>query len=246
MSQNGEVKMEIKILFDNYTQDRSKFEMGWGFSCLINEDVLFDTGEDGDLLVKNVKAMGVDANKIQKIVISHDHYDHTGGLYGFLRQYPGKEVYILSSFREEIKIIIKKGGGKYIINDEFKELHPNIFTTGLIKGVYMGGTMPEQSLIVKMEKGLIVITGCSHPGIVTILERVKEFFPQEKIFAVLGGFHLLDKGKREIDYIIEKFKSLGVEKVGPTHCTGWEAIKAFQEAYGDNFLSLGAGATLTF
>ena len=97
-----------------------------------------------------------------------------------------------------------------------------------------------------MEKGLIVITGCSHPGIVTILERVKEFFPQEKIFAVLGGFHLLDKGKREIDYIIEKFKSLGVEKVGPTHCTGWEAIKAFQEAYGDNFLSLGAGATLTF
>ena len=109
----------------------------------------------------------------------------------------------------------------------------------------MGGDIKEQSLVLRTGDGLVVITGCSHPGIVEILERAQQIL-DEKIFMVLGGFHLLRHSDEEMVAIIEQFKQLGVEKCGPTHCTGDRQIAAFQDAYGENFVTMGAGRVLTF
>ncbi|MFO7889374.1 MAG: hypothetical protein R6V04_03445, partial [bacterium] len=85
----------------------------------------------------------------------------------------------------------------------------------------------EQSLVVKSKKGLVVITGCSHPGITKIVEKVREIFTKQTIYLVFGGFHLMNRERREIKLIVEKLKDLGINYVGPTHCTGYEAQQIF-------------------
>lgn len=104
----------------------------------------------------------------------------------------------------------------------------NIYVTGEIGGRYKGFYIPEQALVVKVNSGLTVITGCFHPRILRIIEKVKQEFPKEKIKFTFGGFHLMDKNKREIKLIAEKLIDMGVVKIGPTHCTGYEAQMIFK------------------
>ncbi|MCJ7485923.1 MAG: MBL fold metallo-hydrolase, partial [Candidatus Aminicenantes bacterium] len=94
-------------------------------------------------------------------------------------------------------------------------------------------------------RGLVVVTGCAHPGIVGIVEKVREITGRP-IEAVLGGFHLVQTGDAEIGRIIGRFKELGVARVGASHCTGDRAIALFREAYNDRFIELGAGRVLSF
>jgi 7,8-dihydropterin-6-yl-methyl-4-(beta-D-ribofuranosyl)aminobenzene 5'-phosphate synthase len=234
---------ELKILADNYKIDKT-LRICWGFSCLINDDILFDTGESNEILTFNMHKMGVQVEEIKKLVISHDHFDHTGGLGAVLNKNSNVQVYLLSDFSNELKKGIFSLGAKIIENDKFIEIGEGIYTTGKIEGEYAGSYMPEQSMVVRGEKGLIVITGCSHPLITDIVETVKKEFPKDRIFMVLGGFHLLDRDKREVDFIADKLKNLGVEKVGPTHCTGEEAIQIFHEKFGDDLIRIGVGATI--
>jgi 7,8-dihydropterin-6-yl-methyl-4-(beta-D-ribofuranosyl)aminobenzene 5'-phosphate synthase len=86
----------------------------------------------------------------------------------------------------------------------------------------------------------VVVTGCSHPGIVSIIERARQL-AGGRLLAVLGGFHLLDHTDQEVAAIVARFQELGVEKVGAAHCTGEEAIDAFRKAYGAGFIEMGAG-----
>ncbi len=109
----------------------------------------------------------------------------------------------------------------------------------------MGDQIMEQSLVISTPKGLVVITGCSHPGIVPILERAREV-GKDKIYAVLGGFHLLQHSDPAVAEIVGRFRALGVEKVGASHCTGAKAIAAFRSAYGSDFIELGAGRVVRF
>jgi 7,8-dihydropterin-6-yl-methyl-4-(beta-D-ribofuranosyl)aminobenzene 5'-phosphate synthase len=95
--------------------------------------------------------------------------------------------------------------------------------------------------LIKRKEGIIIITGCSHPGIIKIIKKVKKGFPGEKIILVFGGFHLMAKDDREVELIVEEFKGLGVKKVGPTHCTGYEAQMIFKKAYKENFIEIAAG-----
>lgn len=104
----------------------------------------------------------------------------------------------------------------------------------------VGGPVPEQSLVIRRPEGLVVVTGCSHPGIVSILERVRQV-ASGRLLAVLGGFHLLDHTDQAVAGIVARFQELGVERVGATHCTGEKAIEAFRKAYGTRFIEMGAG-----
>jgi len=235
--------MEIKILFDKEALDRSLYR-GWGVSFLVNETVLFDTGENGRWLLNNIKNLKVDINKITTVVISHDHWDHTGGLWELLKNREGLKVYACPNFSSSFKRKVEKLKGRLIETEKFTEITEDIFITGEIAGEYKGRYMPEQVLVARTEKGLTIITGCSHPGIIKIVEKVKKDFPDMKIYLVFGGFHLIDKSRQKAKFIAEKFKEIGIEKVGPTHCTGYDAQMIFKEIYEDDFIFIKTGQTL--
>jgi len=99
-------------------------------------------------------------------------------------------------------------------------------------------------LIIHTEKGLIVITGCAHPGIVRIVDKAKDLLKGD-VLLVMGGFHLGGESKGEIENIISSFRKLGVSYVGPCHCSGDVARQLFKEEYGENFISVGVGRVIT-
>jgi len=98
----------------------------------------------------------------------------------------------------------------------------------------------EQSLVLDTTKGLVVVTGCAHPGIVEIVKKAKQMLNKD-VYLVLGGFHLLDLSDSQIQRIIQQFRELGVQKVGASHCTGDRAIQLFKEAYREDFVPIGVG-----
>lgn len=234
--------LRITILYDNY-----QFQEGtiadWGFSCLIEgmeKTILFDTGTHGDILQHNISRLQVDISRVRDIVLSHQHRDHTGGLWDLLRQQPTVNVHIPISFTPDFNSRIRDLGATVISLGSRDSICSGVYLTG-----ELGHEFPEQSLILKTGKGLIVITGCSHPGFTRILDRITRLHP-EKIFLVVGGFHLLNQSEEEVLKIIDYFRNLGIEKVGCTHCTGESAISLFQREYKDNFLKMGTGRILTF
>lgn len=235
--------MRVKVIFNSGALDKNLYT-GWGVSFLVDDKVLFDTGEKGFWLLENMKYLNVDIGIIEAVVISHDHWDHTGGLWEVLKRRKGLKVYACPHFSQEFKDKVKTLRGTLIESEKFAEIAKNIFVNGGIPGVYKGEYLPEQALVVKTKNGITVITGCSHPGIVKILEAVKKNFPQDKLYFVLGGFHLKDSSKAEIDSIVEKFKQMNVEKAGPTHCSGKEAEEMFKERYGSNFIRIKVGQIL--
>lgn len=235
--------MEIKIIFDNYNLN-SGFIPGWGFSCLVDGTILFDTGENAEYLFSNMKNLNVDIPNIEAVVISHDHWDHTGGLYDLLKKRKGLKVYGCPNFSKKFKEEVKTLKGNLILADKLTMIKDDIFITGEIEGEYNGVFLPEQGLFIKRENGITVISGCAHPGIIKIIKNIKENFPKNKIKFVFGGFHLMDKDTREIGLTVEKFKELGVEKVGPTHCSGSEAQTIFRKSYKDKYIQIAAGKTL--
>jgi 7,8-dihydropterin-6-yl-methyl-4-(beta-D-ribofuranosyl)aminobenzene 5'-phosphate synthase len=109
----------------------------------------------------------------------------------------------------------------------------------------MGYGIKEQSLLVNTPKGIILITGCAHPGIVNIVEKAKTVV-KEDIYMVIGGWHLSSAGEREIRGIIEAFVGMGIQKVAPCHCTGDRAMAMFKREYGENFVKAGAGSVMKF
>jgi 7,8-dihydropterin-6-yl-methyl-4-(beta-D-ribofuranosyl)aminobenzene 5'-phosphate synthase len=107
----------------------------------------------------------------------------------------------------------------------------------------LGDEIKEQSLVLETDSGLVLITGCAHPGVVNIARRVTEDFGQPP-WLVLGGFHLGDASTEEVKRIIEALKTLGVVKAGPGHCTGDQAIAQFQQSWPDGFERIGCGRVL--
>ncbi|MCM8776520.1 MAG: MBL fold metallo-hydrolase [Candidatus Omnitrophica bacterium] len=232
--------MNIKLLVDKKVPSR-EYASGWGFSAFINGRVLFDTGCDGKRLLKNMAKMEIDIERIESVVISHNHWDHWGGLKDFLRQHPGIQMWLGRDGFEKSRIRQSLPPGPVThYPGRFSAVADNIYSTGEIEGRYLFKKMPEQSLVLKTANGLTVVTGCAHPGIIKILETVREQF-KEKIYLVLGGFHLFGKRRKTIRAIISRFQELGVEKAAPCHCSGKTALAMFHEAFGHNFIELKVG-----
>ncbi len=232
--------MEIKVLFDKLNLDE-RFLTGWGFSVLVDDCILFDTGEKPSLLLKNMESMGVDISSLTAVVISHDHWDHTGGLWEILSSKERLKVYGCPGFSAGFKNKVGGLKGELIESDKVTEIAKDIYATGEITGEYEGQYMPEQALVVRSDNGLSVITGCAHPGIVKILGKVRETFSTEDIYLVLGGFHLMGSDRRMINVIVDEFRKLGVKKAGPCHCSGDEAESIFRDKYKDDFVQVKAG-----
>jgi len=231
--------MYAKVIYDN--KARRGFESGWGFSCLFDGKILFDTGPDALPLMENMSRLMVSVEKIESVVISHDHWDHTGGLWEILRSRKGIKVYACKSFSEEFKKGVKELGGKLFYVDQPTEIRKNIFVTGEIIGEYKGEYIGEQALVVKGQKGNSLVTGCAHPGVVQIVALVKKNMGMRKIYMVFGGFHLESTNREDISEVIENLKKMGVLKVGPSHCTGEKAKRVFKGKFHENFIPVKAG-----
>ena len=223
------------ILYDNYVH-REGTQADWGFSCLIEgteKTILFDTGTKPQILLHNIGVLGVDLTKVDQVIISHNHGDHTGGLAAVLERNPNVTVFFPVSTPPEFG---KRAAGlKAQAVDKPIEICRNVYLTG-----EMGDKIKEQSLVIDSPGGLIIVTGCSHQGIVKILKRAKEIV-DKPIHLVFGGFHLLDKPDSEIEEIIAAFKELEVEKCGATHCTGDKPIAMFKTAFSENYIPMGTG-----
>jgi 7,8-dihydropterin-6-yl-methyl-4-(beta-D-ribofuranosyl)aminobenzene 5'-phosphate synthase len=232
--------MRIKVLYDKGSLTEN-LRVGWGVSFLIDDKVLFDTGENGGWLLENMRALEVDINKIEAVVISHDHWDHWGGLWDLLQQRKGMRVYICPHFSREFKDKAFALGADLVEIEKLTQIIQDIFSTGEIPGAYKGKYMAEQALVLKTNNGLTVITGCAHPGILKMVEKAKMKFPDESIYFVLGGFHLMESDKRAIEIVAENFRKMNIIKAGPTHCSGDMAVEIFKNSYGDNFIQIKAG-----
>jgi 7,8-dihydropterin-6-yl-methyl-4-(beta-D-ribofuranosyl)aminobenzene 5'-phosphate synthase len=231
--------LTISIAYDNNPFDQ-RLSTSWGFAALVeyrDYKLLFDTGGDGQILMENMRILGIDPSQIDSVVLSHTHEDHTGGLTALLDTGVKPVVYLLPSFPASFKRQIEQ-------ITQVSEVSPGqAFTDGLWTTGEVGGMIPEQALVIQTDQGLVVITGCAHPGIVAILEQAHTLFA-EPVQLVLGGFHLGDKSEAEIGSILNDFRRLEIKQVAPCHCTGEYAISRFAAEYGKDFLHAGAGSVI--
>ena len=232
--------IRFTILYDNYLHKEGT-KSDWGFSCLIEgteKTILFDTGTQPEILMHNVGVLGVDLKKVDQIVISHNHGDHTGGLSAILEKNPNVTVFFPVSFPAEFGRRVEGLKAKPQSVDKPVEICQDVYLTG-----EMGDEIKEQSLIIDTAKGLITVTGCSHQGILNILKRAKEIL-DKPIYLVFGGFHLGNKSDAEMQEILAGFRKLKVEKCGATHCTGDAQIAMFKKAFGENYVPMGTGRAI--
>jgi 7,8-dihydropterin-6-yl-methyl-4-(beta-D-ribofuranosyl)aminobenzene 5'-phosphate synthase len=179
--------MKIAIVYDNEAMEG--FREGWGFSCLVEAEkrILFDTGADGPNLLSNMEKMGIMPESIDAVVLSHSHGDHTGGLSGFLAKAGEVEVYACFPLNVPNFHLVK----------DMEEV---------CKGVKVRSMGIEEYLMVETGKGLLLVTGCSHPGLGNMIDDAGKF---GKVYGALGGFH----GFSELG----KLEGLGF--IAPCHCT---------------------------
>jgi 7,8-dihydropterin-6-yl-methyl-4-(beta-D-ribofuranosyl)aminobenzene 5'-phosphate synthase len=230
----------IIVTYDNNPYD-DRLRTAWGFSCLIRlaeRTILFDTGGDSSILLYNMKQLQIDPKEIDMVVLSHIHSDHVGGLSGILDQNSDVTVYVPASFPRSLKEEVRRYGAEVQEVEEPRELFDGVYTTG-----ELNGGVREQSLIVSTDQGLVIITGCAHPGVLNVLRKAREI-AGDKVHLVLGGFHLGGASASEIESIIDGFEQIGVTRVAPCHCSGDTARELFREHYGEGYIECGVGRTI--
>jgi len=239
----------ITILYDNNEYDE-RLETAWGFSCLVElppasggageveETILFDTGGDSAMLLRNMRTLGIDPRDVDVIVISHIHYDHVGGLAGFLEENHAVTVYLPECLPESIKETVRKAGAELIEVHEPVQICERVYSTG-----ELGDLIREQSLVIETARGLVVITGCAHPGVVNVVREAKDLLDGD-VRLVLGGFHLCWMNLLQVRSIVEGVKDEGVKQVAPCHCSGDLARSTFEKVYGEDFILVGVGSRL--
>lgn len=218
--------MKLSVIYDN--EAKEGLQSGWGFACLIETDehkVLFDTGWDGHLLLENMNKLLIDPKSIDILILSHQHWDHVGGVSTFLNGNPDVDIYVPASFSANLKKeMASKGNRKLYEIKDAQEICNNIYSTG-----ELGNDIKEQSLVLRSEKGLFVLTGCAHPGLSRIIEAASSFGDVTGIF---GGLH--DSQEYGL------FKNM--QLIGAGHCTSHKDI--IRKIYPDKFVKIFAGYSI--
>jgi 7,8-dihydropterin-6-yl-methyl-4-(beta-D-ribofuranosyl)aminobenzene 5'-phosphate synthase len=246
-----------------------------GFSAFIETDhgnYLFDTGS-GHSIVRNSLELNKDLRTIEKIFLSHGHFDHTGGLPEVLKLKGRVDVHAHAHvFLDRIHVIKDNGketkkfvglpykkkyleslGANFIFNKDFMEVEKEVFLTGevprktsfekpdpVLFSEIDGKTQQDvfsddQSLILDTRKGLILVLGCAHSGMINIINYVVERIRKDKFYAILGGTHLDFLTPEQLEESVKILKKMKIEKVGVCHCTGMRAAFRLHQEFGDRF-----------
>lgn len=238
---NTPMTPHLTILFDNVPGPAGLTAL-WGFSALIDtgaQRILFDTGSNGRVLLKNMAALGIAPGQVDLVFLSHPHWDHMGGLDSVLEANPA------------VRVVLHEGFSKHLIADlhglcrevtvvgrEPLPLAPGVFSTGLLDS-----EPPEHGLLLDIGGSTAAVSGCAHPGMDRIVERGIAVLGGPVRWAV-GGFHLMYADAEGIAGAIAGLRRLGVTDVVPTHCTGDAARAAFALAFGEHCVDGGAGRVI--
>jgi 7,8-dihydropterin-6-yl-methyl-4-(beta-D-ribofuranosyl)aminobenzene 5'-phosphate synthase len=279
--------MQVKIttLSENTASENSA-DRGYlaerGLSILVEADglkVLFDTGA-GISTVHNAQLMGVDLSAVDRIVLSHGHYDHTGGLREVMRRTGRKEVIAhpavwgrkyaeIGTVRERyigipfVRELLEVLGASFTLSEEPVKLSANMMTSGEIPMIteyeavdadlyvkegeeQRPDIVPDDlALIIDTEFGLVVILGCGHRGIVNTLRHAQKLTGKELIYAAIGGTHLLHASQEHLEKTAYDLKTIGVQYLGVSHCTGFAASAYLAREFGNAFFLNNAGTRFT-
>jgi 7,8-dihydropterin-6-yl-methyl-4-(beta-D-ribofuranosyl)aminobenzene 5'-phosphate synthase len=236
-----ENNLTIITIYDDYQYSANTVADG-GFSCIIifnGDTILFDAGARREEFIHNITALNISLKSIDKMVISHHHGDHTGNVFYVLKNNPNMEVYIPTSLEGAFESKVESLGANALV-----ETQPVSIANGMYLSGEMGFQIKEQCLIIETSKGLVVIVGCSHPGIERMLRKITEQF-KKPVYMVVGGFHTQDFTSSEIEAVIREFREMGVQKVSPAHCTGEESIQQLRLEYGTDFIQNGTGKRIS-
>jgi len=269
-------KFQITVLYDAFGND-SAMQKDWGYAALVEYDgkrILFDTGNNPDILAQNAKVKGIDLSKLDFVVMSHRHGDHIGGLSYLLKVNPRVTIYapkegfgvfgsdLPSTFyRKDPSLpteqryyngvppeLMRFGsawpGANFQLVDKNTDIAPNIHLITLVSEKPGTLELRELSLAIDTSEGLVIVVGCSHPGIDKIVASANAINP--RIHFIAGGFHLVVASDPDIEKIVtvlhDQFK---VDYVAPGHCTGEPAFTALKRAFGDHYVYAGLGTTLS-
>jgi len=219
----------VTIVFDNKCVQNG-FLPDFGFSALVfnnftNNFLLFDTGGNGNILVSNIKKAAVDISEIKKVIISHNHHDHLGGLEVIYTLNPNIEIYSPYDFSSYKRFFPE---AKIHSISELTEIEKNIFISGHLGG----GFMKEQALFLKTKADrFVILVGCSHPGLENFIMKAKK---KNDIKAVIGGFH----GFQKFSYLE------GIDTIGACHCTQY--INEIKTRFPNQFKKICVGDSLKF
>ena len=253
----------------------------WGLSILIEADglrILFDTGQSFSV-THNARVLKVDLSKIDQLILSHGHFDHTGGLREVLGQTAGVDIIahpdVLNAkfaVREDAEMSIgfpfdrkelEDMGARFNLTKEPVWLTENIVTTGEIpmvtdyeqvdSGMFIkdGESLQPDPLIddlamaIRTEFGLTVILGCAHRGMINIIRRLQELTGEERVHCVVGGTHLLNATNERLTKTVTDLRKTGIQRLGVSHCTGFNASCWLANEFPDIFFLNNAGVITT-
>jgi len=267
---------QISVLYDAFGKS-STMQKDWGYAAFVEyggKRILFDTGNNPDILAQNAKAKGVDLTKLDFVVMSHRHGDHMGGLTYVLRVNPTVKIYAPkeefgvygadlpgSFYRKDASLpqeqryydgtppeVMRFGsawpGAKFQLVDKNIEIAPDIHLIALVSDKPGTLELRELSLAINTPDGMVIVVGCSHPGIDKIVESTTAINPRIRFIA--GGFHLVVATDPDIERTVTALHDqFRVEYVAPGHCTGEPAFTALKKAFGDRYIYAGLGTTPT-